>query len=98
MHKDLQLFGLLLAYRLFNVYLVRTYMDPDETWQSLEVAHQMAFGTGYLTWEWRHQLREYAYPLIFAAIYKTIAIFGLDDLMLVGFLYSNVTRNLCITN
>ena len=39
-------------YRAVNAVLVCTYFNPDEYWQSLEVAHRMAFGSGHLTWEW----------------------------------------------
>ncbi|KAJ1916549.1 glycosylphosphatidylinositol anchor biosynthesis [Mycoemilia scoparia] len=79
--SNLKFFGLLFAFRLFNAILAKgTYMDPDETWQSLEVAHYLVFNAGFLTWEWRHHLREYSYPLIFALVYKTIYILGLDDI------------------
>lgn len=30
-----------------------TFFQPDEYWQSLEVAHVYVFGYGYKTWEWR---------------------------------------------
>ncbi|WWC57953.1 uncharacterized protein I303_100488 [Kwoniella dejecticola CBS 10117] len=30
-----------------------TYFQPDEFYQSLEVAHNYVFGYGYLTWEWK---------------------------------------------
>lgn len=33
-----------LALRLLSVFLVRTWFVPDEYWQSLEVAHRLAFG------------------------------------------------------
>ena len=39
--------------RALNSVCVRTYFNPDEYWQSLEVAHHLAFdGHGHLTWEW----------------------------------------------
>ncbi|KAE8209699.1 hypothetical protein CF327_g6348 [Tilletia walkeri] len=44
---------LLLIFRLFNAALTQTYFQPDEFWQSLEVAHRLVFGYGYTTWEWR---------------------------------------------
>ncbi|KAG6541769.1 hypothetical protein Mapa_016781 [Marchantia paleacea] len=64
--------------RLLNALLVRTYFNPDEHWQSLEVAHRMVFGYGHLTWEWDRGIRSYVHPLIFAALYKVLAITGLD--------------------
>lgn len=33
-----------LVFRVLNSLLIRTYFDPDEHWQSLEVAHRVAFG------------------------------------------------------
>ncbi|CAM6090733.1 unnamed protein product [Calypogeia fissa] len=67
-----------LAFRLLNAFLVRTYFNPDEHWQALEVAHRMVFGYGHLTWEWKRGIRSYVHPLIFAALYKLLALMGLD--------------------
>lgn len=33
-----------LALRILNALLVRTYFNPDEHWQALEVAHRLVFG------------------------------------------------------
>lgn len=33
-----------LAFRLVNSILIQTYFNPDEHWQSLEVAHHVVFG------------------------------------------------------
>lgn len=33
-----------LAVRMANSLLVQTYFNPDEHWQALEVAHNIAFG------------------------------------------------------
>ncbi|KAJ5185084.1 GPI mannosyltransferase [Penicillium cf. griseofulvum] len=63
----------LIAFRLINAFAVRTFFQPDEYFQSLEPAWQIAFGQGqgaWVTWEWRHQLRSSLHPLFFAAIYK----------------------------
>ena len=54
------------------------YFVPDETWQSVEVAHQLVFHQGYLTWEWKHGLRSYLHPLIFAIPFKLLQIFHID--------------------
>jgi GPI mannosyltransferase 3 len=37
-----------LAFRLWNALFVRTTFNPDEYWQSTEVAHRMVFGYGHL--------------------------------------------------
>lgn len=36
-------FAVLVTLRIVNSLLVRTYFDPDEYWQSLEIAYCMAF-------------------------------------------------------
>ncbi|KAM3259147.1 hypothetical protein ACQJBY_050751 [Aegilops geniculata] len=70
--------ALALAFRAANALLVRTYFNPDEHWQCLEVAHRIAFGYGHLTWEWKRGLRSYLHPLIFASLYKFLAFLHLD--------------------
>ncbi|GAA5909611.1 putative glycosylphosphatidylinositol-alpha 1,2 mannosyltransferase [Sporobolomyces salmoneus] len=42
-----------LVFRLVNAFISRSFFQPDEYWQSLEVAHLLVFGYGYKTWEWR---------------------------------------------
>ena len=44
MSTEHTLFLGLLAYRVINALLLQTSFVPDEYWQSLEVAHNMAFG------------------------------------------------------
>ncbi|KAI8323640.1 hypothetical protein GQ54DRAFT_251746, partial [Martensiomyces pterosporus] len=73
----------LLAFRLANVFLVQTYIHPDETWQSLEVAHRSAFGYGFATWEWHYALRGFAHPMMFAAVYRALGWLRLDDTFLI---------------
>lgn len=72
----------LLVIRLVNALIVQTFFVPDEFWQSVEVAHKMAFNYGYLTWEWRAGIRSYSYPLVFAMLYQVLGIFGLDNRVL----------------
>ncbi|GFN97261.1 mannosyltransferase [Plakobranchus ocellatus] len=79
MSQPRSLFLALLAIRCANALLIQTQYVPDEYWQSLEVAHKMVFGYGYLTWEWREGLRGYSYPLLFAVFYKIVRNFGLDS-------------------
>lgn len=71
------LFGLT-VFRVCNVFLVQTWFVPDEFWQAPEVAHNIAFGYGHLTWEWREGIRGFIYPLLFAIPYKLLDIFRLD--------------------
>uniref|UniRef100_A0A7C8YY08 Mannosyltransferase n=1 Tax=Opuntia streptacantha TaxID=393608 RepID=A0A7C8YY08_OPUST len=73
-----RIFYLCLAFRILNSLLVQTYFNPDEHWQSLEVAHQLVFGYGHLTWEWKKGIRSYLHPFLFAFLYKVLAILHLD--------------------
>lgn len=82
MSSEKTLFLGLLAFRISNALLIQTSFVPDEYWQSLEVAHNMVFGYGYLTWEWKHGLRGYLHPFVFACLYKFLHIFGLDSRIL----------------
>lgn len=44
-----------------------TFFQPDEYWQSLEIAHRIVFGFGYETWEWTRAppIRSAVHPLMF---------------------------------
>ncbi|CAL1542889.1 unnamed protein product [Lymnaea stagnalis] len=82
MYNTHSLYLALLAIRSANALLIQTQYVPDEYWQSVEVAHKMVFGYGYLTWEWREGLRGYSYPLIFAFFFKILEFLGLDSRMM----------------
>jgi hypothetical protein len=71
----------LVAFRLANALLVQTYFNPDEFWQGPEVAHKLVFGYGHETWEWwaGSRIRGYAHPLLYAALYRGLAVLGLDS-------------------
>lgn len=68
----------LILWRLISVFVVQTAHVPDEYWQSLEVAHHLAFGYGYLTWEWIMRVRNYMYPYLLSIIYRILALISLD--------------------
>lgn len=74
-----RVFILCLALRMLNSLLVQTYFNPDEHWQALEVAHRITFGYGHLTWEWKKGIRSYLHPLLFAVLYKVLALLRLDS-------------------
>lgn len=73
---------LLLLWRLISVIIVQTAHVPDEYWQSLEVAHYLAFDYGYLTWEWTMMIRSYIYPFLISILYRILAILSLDFTLL----------------
>ncbi|CAF1333666.1 unnamed protein product [Rotaria magnacalcarata] len=70
----------IIIFRLLSWLIVRTYFIADEYWQTFEIAHSLAFGYGYKTWEWKSDIaiRSYLYPFIISLIYRIIAIFHLD--------------------
>jgi GPI mannosyltransferase 3 len=73
--------------RLLLSLSTQTFFQPDEYFQSLEVAHHLVFGYGYLTWEWMSQasIRSIGYPLLYAPIYWILKFIKLDDtILLVG--------------
>ncbi|RSL42505.1 GPI mannosyltransferase 3 [Fusarium sp. AF-6] len=58
--------------RLINAWWIATFFQPDEFFQSLEPAWDLAFGPrsgAWLTWEWQHQLRSSLHPALFAGAY-----------------------------
>lgn len=70
------LVALLFAFRIVNALALRTFFQPDEFFQSLEPAWQLAFGTtsnAWITWEWTTQLRSSLHPTLFAALYRVAA-------------------------
>ena len=59
------------VFRLVNMYLVQTWFVPDEYWQSLEPAHRLVYGNGFLTWEYRESaIRSYIYPMLLSIGYR----------------------------
>ncbi|KAF1981112.1 glycosyltransferase family 22 protein [Aulographum hederae CBS 113979] len=63
---------LLIGLRIANALTLSTFFQPDEYFQSLEPAWQLAFGDqsgAWITWEWRYQLRSSLHPILFAALY-----------------------------
>ncbi|GMM33202.1 putative glycosylphosphatidylinositol-alpha 1,2 mannosyltransferase [Saccharomycopsis crataegensis] len=69
----------LILLRLINAFTVNTFFQPDEYFQSLEPAHQFAFGYGDLTWEWIDQLRSFNYPFMFYLSFKLSDLLGFGD-------------------
>ncbi|KAI4106965.1 MAG: hypothetical protein L6R37_001858 [Teloschistes peruensis] len=69
--QDVFLF--LIAFRILNALTIRTFFQPDEYFQSLEPAWEIAFEANsgaWITWEWKNQLRSAIHPAIFAAVYR----------------------------
>ena len=73
--------------RLVIALATQTFFQPDEYFQSLEVAHKLVYGYGHLTWEWLAPapIRSILYPSLNAPIYYVLKAAGLDGTrLLVG--------------
>lgn len=70
----------ILIYRIALALLTRSIFQPDEFFQSLEVAHNIAFGYGKLTWEWQPSvaIRSIVYPALYVPVYWFLRVTGLD--------------------
>ena len=70
-----------LLVRLINASWLQTFFQPDEYFQSLEVAHHLVFGYGALTWEWvsARPIRSIVYPALNVPVYWALKALRLDD-------------------
>lgn len=76
-----------LVARILIALSTRTFFQPDEYFQSLEVAHHAVYGYGHLTWEWlaAKPIRSIVYPAINIPLYWLLQLSGLDGTrLLVG--------------
>jgi hypothetical protein len=71
----------ILCFRVCLALLTDTFFQPDEFYQSLEIAHHAVFGYGYVTWEWaiERPVRSPVYPALYMAVYQLIKLLRLDD-------------------
>ncbi|KAL5511606.1 GPI10 [Sanghuangporus vaninii] len=69
-----------LASRILIALSTRTFFQPDEFFQSLEVAHRAVFGYGYLTWEWTTSppIRSVFFPSLYIPVYWFLKVTRLD--------------------
>lgn len=67
--------------RVLIALATQTFFQPDEYFQSLEVAHQQVFGYGHVTWEWLTQqpIRSIIYPALNIPVYSALKHMGLDN-------------------
>ena len=58
----------------------RTMFHPDEHQQSVEIAYDLVYGGGNLTWEWDpdYALRPILHPLIYAVVFKILKLLCID--------------------
>jgi len=69
---------LLAGWRSVWALLSQSWYVPDETWQSVEVAHQVVWGKGVLTWEWEKAIRSSLHPSVFILVFKLLSLVHLD--------------------
>ncbi|KAK6529977.1 glycosylphosphatidylinositol anchor biosynthesis [Orbilia ellipsospora] len=67
--STLLVFFIVLAIRLENALTITTFFQPDEYFQSLELAAAWRNTGGYVTWEWMQAIRSTFYPRIFDSVY-----------------------------
>ncbi|KAL5529188.1 hypothetical protein ACEPAG_5162 [Sanghuangporus baumii] len=69
-----------LAWRILIALSTRTFFQPDEFFQSLEVAHRAVFGYGHLTWEWTTSppIRSVFFPSLYIPVYWLLKVTQLD--------------------
>ena len=79
------LFCVFLGVRVLMALCSNSLHHGDESYQSVEVAHKLVFGTGYLTWEWTtpNPIRSYIHPLVFSVLFYILKILGLDSVDLI---------------
>jgi len=67
--------------RILIAISTRTFFQPDEYFQSLEPAHRLVFGYGFLTWEWlsEHPIRSILYPALNVPVYWLLKVLKIDD-------------------
>lgn len=86
-----------LAIRPVLALLTRTFFQPDEYFQCLEVAHRIVFGYGQLTWEWETSppIRSIVHPALWVPVYWAVKVLGLEHTQaLVRFLFRVVFAEL----
>ncbi len=80
-----------LAVRLFVVATHSYIAHPDETFQYLEPAHRLAFGSGVITWEYRDGIRSWLLPGLIAGVMRAVALVDPDPAA-----YVTTLRVLCV--
>lgn len=88
-----QLIAPIFLFRLLNAFLCRTFFQPDEYYQSLEIAHTIVYGYGHQTWEWSPSsdrstggIRSPLHPFLFVPVYGFLSLTGLDRTQLLIYL------------
>lgn len=73
------LFSTAFIFRLYAAFTSIANAHPDEIFQTVEMAHKLAFGKGFVFWEFKVGARSWFLPGIFAGIYKLLDSAGVKD-------------------
>ena len=74
-----------LLFKLFLAFNTRPVYQPDENYQSVEVAYQLIYGEVDLSWEWdpKYALRSLSLPSLYYIMFYALKLLHLDwDLMI----------------
>jgi len=73
------------ALRLWLALKDHSIYWPDEIYQSLEQAHRLTFGYGFIPWEFRDGARNWILPGVVAGLWRVAALLGVESsLVLLG--------------
>ena len=73
----------LVLWRSVWAVLSQSWYVPDETWQSVEVAHRVVWAQGHLTWESDQAIRSSLLSLPYVLVFQVLALLHLDYQVLV---------------
>ena len=79
--SHLRVLLLCIGVRLLNALCTgASVFNPDEYWQSMEVAYKHVWSGGFIPWEYQShaQLRGFLHPLIFTLLYAALKRLGID--------------------
>lgn len=68
-----------LIFRTYAAFTSLAPIHPDEVFQTVEMAHKLAFGKGFVFWEFNVGARSWFLPGVFAGIYKILDFCGIKD-------------------
>jgi hypothetical protein len=93
-HMKRKYIARIFVYRIALALLTRTLFQPDEFFQSLEVAHAIVFGYGKLTWEWQRgvAIRSIVYPALYVPVYWALRVTGLDATRMLVCEFANIAK------
>lgn len=70
------------SFRLLDAFSTRTFFQPDEFYQSWEIAYRDVYGVGFRSWEWKAGIRTSLIPYLFQLIIRLASVLNIDHLLL----------------